>query len=584
MLVLFASFACVNAVITSSSTVVHCDRLSAEGQLCTVKLVIRSSLDSGSLVGDEIHITETERGAVANPIKVSVKKSATVLRHSVKYLGSVNSKPVEKVIVKSLLSCRSAESTCGRMVANKIPIPDSEGFCCSCSIDQLFGLVEPPRGQAACGPLSALHAGSSAHCLRWDPVWYAIFSIGPPTYQFEISISSENNKTYKLNPASPITKISEGDLEVTVRILGDLSMTRPGNSWSDHYAARVVPQHSKNWEDSRIKLYNRLDPFKDGLLLPRDAVDLSGRTCNKIGVSHSAFVQQSNRCGGKIGFCLENQISDFINFNRSGIADKFCQNTGTWIADGESLNCLLDGDRHVTDILIELDAKNMVILIGDPKGQITQAIASKESAMSQLTRIGLEIQNTDDRADGDYLISAECSDGIYLASSALAVSVPSGGRGKFVLRLEVKNSEQSTYTCTLELRGSSKGDLHHSMSVPVEIGPMDIDKWAQNGEGGKHVNGNGQDAVSACDVECTSFFEILCFLSNFCIAKITKLIASGIGTLVAGYLLFNHFGSLLTCAQGLLCLKPRKSVKEYHYRHSYTPKHRGRTTDWPYSY
>jgi len=41
--------------------------------------------------------------------------------------------------------------------------------------------------------------------------------------------------------------------------------------------------------------------------------DLSGLSCNKIGVSYQAFYSDANACAKKPMSCLNNQLNDFYN-------------------------------------------------------------------------------------------------------------------------------------------------------------------------------------------------------------------------------------------------------------------------------
>ena len=41
--------------------------------------------------------------------------------------------------------------------------------------------------------------------------------------------------------------------------------------------------------------------------------DLSGLSCNKIGVSYQAFYSDANACAKKPMSCMNNQLNDFYN-------------------------------------------------------------------------------------------------------------------------------------------------------------------------------------------------------------------------------------------------------------------------------
>ncbi len=52
------------------------------------------------------------------------------------------------------------------------------------------------------------------------------------------------------------------------------------------------------------------------MFVDKTQVDLSGLTCNKIGVSYEGFYSDSNACAKKPMSCLNNQLNDFYNVSR----------------------------------------------------------------------------------------------------------------------------------------------------------------------------------------------------------------------------------------------------------------------------
>jgi len=59
-------------------------------------------------------------------------------------------------------------------------IPDSQGRCCQCSVGSQLGLAS---GDGTRGGLNCALFGTgqgSAHCLRFDPLWYNVYRIEPP--------------------------------------------------------------------------------------------------------------------------------------------------------------------------------------------------------------------------------------------------------------------------------------------------------------------------------------------------------------------------------------------------------------------
>ncbi len=97
----------------------------------------------------------------------------------------MNAKPREEVIYRSLYGCKDgpsqADPTCGwylapgandsSAAAESSRIPDSQGFCCTCSTGQILGLnPSQSRANLNCGSLGG-SSQSSASCLRFSDIW-----------------------------------------------------------------------------------------------------------------------------------------------------------------------------------------------------------------------------------------------------------------------------------------------------------------------------------------------------------------------------------------------------------------------------
>lgn len=73
--------------------------------------------------------------------------------------------------------------------SNGNAIQYSEGKCCSCSEDSFVaGSDADSRANSACS-LSGLDTTSSAHCLRYDPLYYHAYHIGTPSIYYAIQVS-----------------------------------------------------------------------------------------------------------------------------------------------------------------------------------------------------------------------------------------------------------------------------------------------------------------------------------------------------------------------------------------------------------
>lgn len=89
-------------------------------------------------------------------------------------------------------SCKDANfeenPTCGwKYDSNGGKIQNSQGFCCSCSLQNIIGISkESTRANLNCKLFGNL--ASSAHCLRFSDLIYHSFTLGLPMKQYTISI------------------------------------------------------------------------------------------------------------------------------------------------------------------------------------------------------------------------------------------------------------------------------------------------------------------------------------------------------------------------------------------------------------
>jgi len=139
--------------------------------------------------------------------------SPILITYPIDYKQHVNRKPFEEIIVKSLydgatlfhqllqtrLSCfysgcddgANAESpTCSwQYDANNTPIANSQGFCCVCEFDDVFGGNRLRRADLDCNLFG--NEFQSASCVRFPDSWYKLYDVGPPTVGWTITVSTQ---------------------------------------------------------------------------------------------------------------------------------------------------------------------------------------------------------------------------------------------------------------------------------------------------------------------------------------------------------------------------------------------------------
>ena len=576
----------ITAYVISQSQVESCLRTKF-GLTCTLSLLINSVVTTGSNGTESILVSSVvdERGVVrnlSNAISVNVTKGPVYVRYSLMYVADVNSKPREVVSTTSLLGCvsdttqLSSNPSCGYLYFRGSPIRYSEGFCCKCSLDQLFGLGSHQRGGVQCNILTSLFTnGASVHCLRWGPIWYSLFRIMTPTIESTVVVTVGDQPPTRLVLTSqlPVASVNSIDnyLNVTARLVGSFSWTRPPTDWglqmyaaSPNIAASTSPSAL---EDDRVKNSSPTDPFKYGMLVPISSVDLSGDTCNKIGVSFSGFSNnQGDKCSAFVGDCLQNQLDDFWSTLTGGqstmkpgvntcmnVSSSLCSSIGGRMVpnDGYRLSCVLSDSSSdsPTQVLIQLNAKNVAIVRNEALGIILNVVISANTvALSQAANVDVLVQNIGS-LQAEFLISVrDCTpDGLLLPLAGSDVSIAVNGTKSVSLKIEDFNMTGNVYTCTASLSDTFGVELStlkfefNTTTVMNARGGQSTDNSTGTADKAGDGSNEGIAGVDSCTTSCTSFFDILCFISHACWSKLSALVGT-VGGIVTFLALMTKFG------------------------------------------
>lgn len=129
-----------------------------------------------------------------NPIRINISKSPVYIEYPSVYLQTFNYKPTERVIISDLFSCEDGDlaqsPTCG-WTLNSLNqrIPYSQGFCCKCDFAQIIGINNTDRNRGNTCKFLGLGSGSAtAHCLKYDPLWWNAYEVSGYQLVYEISI------------------------------------------------------------------------------------------------------------------------------------------------------------------------------------------------------------------------------------------------------------------------------------------------------------------------------------------------------------------------------------------------------------
>jgi len=160
-----------------------------------------------------------------NPIRINIRKSSVYIEYPSIYAQTFNYKPSEQVIISNIFSCEDGDlaqkPTCGwtlNSLSQKIPF--SQGFCCKCDFAQIIGINNTDRNRGnTCRFLNLSNGSATAHCLKYDPLWWSAYEINNYNivYQIEITVTymdNENKNELRIkNKLNPKNKIIEKTFE-----------------------------------------------------------------------------------------------------------------------------------------------------------------------------------------------------------------------------------------------------------------------------------------------------------------------------------------------------------------------------------
>ncbi|KAA0174144.1 hypothetical protein FNF27_04365 [Cafeteria roenbergensis] len=279
--------------------------------------------------------TDGTRVELEDSLSVTLAKSSIVLRYPLQYERTYNADPRELILVRDgqgrdynwlTNPCKdgtAADAACGSYVdpSTGRTVPYSQGFCCRCDFGDYMsgGPVGLSRANLQCSLLST-ELAQSAHCLRWGPLWYRAFSLGPPVVHFVIEAeikfcpgrSECRTRTYYLSPSSNglcvvlpgLASDEDHPCDIQLSLEGDLASYEGAKSFASSLLMR--PHSCDDFAACGAQVTESPSRW---LMVPR-SYTTQGSHCDRIGVSHEAFAGQPQRCGMDINSCLKQQLSD----------------------------------------------------------------------------------------------------------------------------------------------------------------------------------------------------------------------------------------------------------------------------------
>ena len=541
-LLLCASYSS-GAMIASSSLEACVNDGSHQPLQCNQKMVVALSVENGQDGTEVVEATLREvidrtgsLGAsnvpreLEEPIALSLSKTTVVVRYPVTYVQDINAAPREVVVHHDLNGCvdgnEASNPSCGWVIApDGSRVPHSQGFCCACSFDQTLGLSDQATraSSLACDLFGNMQ---SAHCLRMDPLWYSAFEIGAPELHFTITVTSGNGSVaLRLGPHAPTALSPDG--KVAARLVGDFATYVSDLELSGKML--LVPSVPEN--DPRVQA--GVDAW---MFVGKEDIELRGDRCNAPGVSYEAFRNQANPCGQRMGSCLGGQLDelyqDDLQRAESGEPTRYLV-TGFGdfapYAQGVTQYVAYTVDRMQASLVtLMIDAASIRFVTQSSVGQIVRLEAPDFEAQSGGGELLVRVENTG-RIKADFTVELACSPLVSQQPAQSRTLSPAAPESMF-FDLRVLSQHGGDHMCMVLLKGALF-ELLDNKTISFRSTERETTQGAQGGE--PQQMGKSEEMLNLafdlpstdpCDVFCTSFFDLICFVTFGCRWKLARVL------------------------------------------------------------
>lgn len=143
---------------------------------------------------NNLNYSNNSKKKLLNPIRINISKSPVYVEYPSIYFQTFNHKATEQVIISNVFSCQDGDlaqsPTCG-WTLNSLNqrIPYSQGFCCKCDFGQIIGINNTDRNRGnTCKFLNLGSGSATAHCLKYDQLWWNAYEVSGYQIVYEISI------------------------------------------------------------------------------------------------------------------------------------------------------------------------------------------------------------------------------------------------------------------------------------------------------------------------------------------------------------------------------------------------------------
>ncbi|XP_028409635.1 hapless 2-like [Dendronephthya gigantea] len=487
-----------------------------DGKSCDKKLVITKSVTAGEKESEMIYVNVSrvrdevnrDEARLYNPFIITITSSPMHIIYPYTLEGTVNNKPYETS--KREYWCQDGAAThdaddfsCKIQydITTGKRIWDSQGFCCRCSFMEDMHKSQGGRyhrGNTVCGNkfhIPLIHQlfknrkRQSAHCMNYDNLWYNVHKIGGYRIWFKIFVKAYDLVEEERDGKRYQKLVDGGQIELSnfktsghgvhgrllASMIGMFESDTQIYSLTERYLFIPAGGSKINW----LSHPQTRNGARDFMIIPKTLVAMknSMESCNKIGVSFTAFRMQGAGMDGqdfgclqRMGWCLHNQVKDYFEIDvknrekgkrplyfpeRYGVVEG---TTDDFKEDGSFALVYKAGKLGNIMISLEISADDIVLIYNKAGGTIVKAFATNFESLSQDGLLHVIVQNTG-LVTADYHVTMKhCTRGIRRSPEEKAsINAQSVHTFTFPLRTTVHASGK--FMCTMNLWDSRHGLL-----------------------------------------------------------------------------------------------------------------------------
>lgn len=401
---------------------------------------------------------------------------------------------------------------------------------------------------------------ASSHCLRFGDSWWDTYEVGNSITWYTVNIEvtqGSQRKVISLTPATPIGLTP--DRNVSAVIIGNMAPSIALPTFAGLYlTVPTLPTSS-----SRVR-----GGMTNWMMVDRTQFDLSGRTCNKIGVSYTAFNAESNRCENPRGNCLQNQLDwiwtqDILRRSAGQSPRNLLQRYGNFLFLPKSMSegmtsptpqlGLVDPQLRNVLIQMEINADDLIFINYRSTGKILDVVVVPFAGESPGGRATVTVQNTG-LTNADFYVQVEnCTDPIQQVP-AQKTGIPPYYTQEFEFELYSRAKFSQENQCNVTLYDSEFGFLD-AFLVRFNTTDRPYTNGTQGGNGPPLVDGGGSRVNGSTGSCSCGFLDFPCYIFQNCWGQFISILITA-AVIIVGIILLCKCGPRL-----LRCLKPSKVKK-----------------------